>query len=323
VTREDIQKLAGGYATGSLTDAERRTLFEAALDDQELFDELAREQALKELLETPGAKDRLLAVVEHTVRDKPFWVNGWFWIAALAISIAIGLVVPRYLVPTSSEIETAQEIPPTPPPAVAPPAAPPVTGTATEERKTPAPRRAPATKAQSPAAEPPREVASAPVAEPPASALGGLAGGAPQAAASRAAAPVAAPLPAALKNELQAKATAALQSPFAFDYSITPQRHLHFIPAANGFLSVNVLTGPGNSSVLVSDRPVRAGSAQDVDLPASATQAIVLFTAQARAPEISGSLGGAMDPPSGRKQDPHPSPESRLRAVIPLPRRAP
>ena len=48
MTRDEIRGLIGGYATGSLSEAERRTLFEAALDDQELFDELAREQALKE-----------------------------------------------------------------------------------------------------------------------------------------------------------------------------------------------------------------------------------------------------------------------------------
>ncbi len=56
MTRDEIRKLIGGYATGSLTEAERKPLFEAALEDQELFDELAREQALKEMLDEPGAK---------------------------------------------------------------------------------------------------------------------------------------------------------------------------------------------------------------------------------------------------------------------------
>ena len=51
----------GGYATGTLTDAEQEALFAAALEDQELFDALAREQSLRELLRDPAAKAELLA----------------------------------------------------------------------------------------------------------------------------------------------------------------------------------------------------------------------------------------------------------------------
>jgi len=43
VNPDEIRKLIGGYATGTLTAAEQKLLFDAALDDQELFDELARE----------------------------------------------------------------------------------------------------------------------------------------------------------------------------------------------------------------------------------------------------------------------------------------
>ena len=62
--REDIRKLLGGYATGTLTAEERQALFEAALDDQELFDALAKEQPLRELLEDPAARARLLAALD-------------------------------------------------------------------------------------------------------------------------------------------------------------------------------------------------------------------------------------------------------------------
>ena len=48
---EDIRKLLGGYATGTLTAEERQALFEAALDDQALFDALAKEQPLRDLLD--------------------------------------------------------------------------------------------------------------------------------------------------------------------------------------------------------------------------------------------------------------------------------
>ena len=43
----DLRKLIGGYATGTLTDDERQALFAAALQDQELFDALADEQAMR------------------------------------------------------------------------------------------------------------------------------------------------------------------------------------------------------------------------------------------------------------------------------------
>jgi len=36
MTQEEIHKLLGGYATNTLTEAERNALFAAALDDQEL-----------------------------------------------------------------------------------------------------------------------------------------------------------------------------------------------------------------------------------------------------------------------------------------------
>ena len=47
---DDVRKLLGGYATGTLTDEERNLLFSAALEHQELFDALADEEALRELL---------------------------------------------------------------------------------------------------------------------------------------------------------------------------------------------------------------------------------------------------------------------------------
>jgi len=61
---EEIRKLVGGYATGTLSAEERRALLEAALLDQNLFDELARDQALKDLLEDPQARGRLLQALE-------------------------------------------------------------------------------------------------------------------------------------------------------------------------------------------------------------------------------------------------------------------
>jgi hypothetical protein len=67
---EEIQKLLGGYATDTLTPAERRTLFEAALANQQVFDELAREQALRDLLQDPSARQQLLNTLE-ALRGRP------------------------------------------------------------------------------------------------------------------------------------------------------------------------------------------------------------------------------------------------------------
>ncbi|MCU1235334.1 MAG: hypothetical protein JWP63_3301 [Candidatus Solibacter sp.] len=71
MNREEIQKLLGGYATGTLTTEEQQALFAAALEDQELFDALGREQALRDLLRDPAAKAHLLAAL-----DAP---AGGFW----------------------------------------------------------------------------------------------------------------------------------------------------------------------------------------------------------------------------------------------------
>ncbi len=71
MTRDDIQKLLGGYATGTLTPEEQQTLFAAALEDQELFDALAKEQALRDLLRDPASRAHVLAALDD--RPAPWW----------------------------------------------------------------------------------------------------------------------------------------------------------------------------------------------------------------------------------------------------------
>jgi len=56
-------ELIGGYATGTLTEAERAILFEAALDDQEIVRPTGERAGMKELLDEPGAKQRLIAAL--------------------------------------------------------------------------------------------------------------------------------------------------------------------------------------------------------------------------------------------------------------------
>lgn len=71
---DDVRKLLGGYATGTLSSEEQKLLFDAALHDDELFAALADEQALKELLDDSGVRAQLLRATE----DPRFSVAGAF-----------------------------------------------------------------------------------------------------------------------------------------------------------------------------------------------------------------------------------------------------
>lgn len=97
--RDDIDKLLGGYATGTLTAGEREALFAAALEDQQLFEALAGEEPLRELLQDPIAKGRLLAGLERTPAP---WYRQWLRPAAWAIpaavmaAVMVALIVERH-----------------------------------------------------------------------------------------------------------------------------------------------------------------------------------------------------------------------------------
>jgi hypothetical protein len=101
VKRDDIRKLLGGYATGTLTDAERKALFEAAMEDQTLFDTIADEGVLKELLDDPQARAYLLEALparqEPVVRRIPAW--SWAAAASVAATLVIGALLVRTPVP--------------------------------------------------------------------------------------------------------------------------------------------------------------------------------------------------------------------------------
>lgn len=112
---DHIQRLIGGYATGTLSEKQRKLLFEAALEDQELFDELARDQALKELLEAPGVKQRLLASIE-TPAPRDWWRHPLPWLmGGSVLAISAGLMALVFLTPSGSRpakpVEVAQAKP--------------------------------------------------------------------------------------------------------------------------------------------------------------------------------------------------------------------
>ena len=83
------RELLGGYATSTLSRQEREELFAAALEDQQLFDELVDEESLRELLDDPLERQRLINELseERRVSDR------WFPVAALRK----GSLYSRYL----------------------------------------------------------------------------------------------------------------------------------------------------------------------------------------------------------------------------------
>jgi len=98
---EDPEKLLGGYATDALTEAERKALFEAALANQDLFNALADEQALKELLSDARCRRQLLSLLEP--KQEPVWRRFAVWLGrptswAVAGSLATVLLITGLLV---------------------------------------------------------------------------------------------------------------------------------------------------------------------------------------------------------------------------------
>ena len=116
----DVRKLLGVYALGVLSPDEERRVHEAALADQELFDMLAEELRLREVLEDEDFRQHLRARLternDRPTRNADGVSVGWFrfpklsfaaWSAALIVLVAvIGVFEARRL----SEIGNVQEV---------------------------------------------------------------------------------------------------------------------------------------------------------------------------------------------------------------------
>jgi hypothetical protein len=83
---EEIRKLLGGYATGTLTPEEQQALFAAAMEDQDLFDALAREQALRDLLRDPAARGELLSALDRPALG---FAAFWQWLRQPLVASAV------------------------------------------------------------------------------------------------------------------------------------------------------------------------------------------------------------------------------------------
>ena len=129
MTQEEIRKLLGGYATNALSADERRILFEAALEDQDLFNALQNEDALKELLDDPALRDQarraLVTPGKHGRGTEFSWRRWAFGVMIPAAVAVIAIVVMNRA--NAPKLISMQEpvVAPAPSPKVEPPAVPP------------------------------------------------------------------------------------------------------------------------------------------------------------------------------------------------------
>jgi hypothetical protein len=101
--QRDIEKLLGGYATDTLTEEERKELFAAALHDQTLFNALAYEHALKEVLDDPRARRLLIDALKKKTTQQYWLENFLAWLRrpsswALAGSVAVALLAITFVI---------------------------------------------------------------------------------------------------------------------------------------------------------------------------------------------------------------------------------
>lgn len=87
---ERIRELLGGYATGTLTPEERAALMQAALEDQDLFDAMMDEEALRETLSERAFRSELIAALQPKPR---WWRTPWPWAALASATAAVALFV--------------------------------------------------------------------------------------------------------------------------------------------------------------------------------------------------------------------------------------
>ena len=296
MTRDDIRKLIGGYATGTLTESERRVLFEAAMEDQDLFDELAREQVLKETLEQPGARQRLIASLGNPPRRK-WWRKPLAWSAIGGVAVATlalaFLLRPKPVVQTMARLETVQPSALTAPQAPAP--AKPV-----EVPKENRPLAKDARDAKSADRESDKAAMLDKLAAP-ASAREAEKKDEPAAAQPKALARQGAPFADAPQSNRIALAPglrgALVPVRFGFDYSLEDQE-LVIKFAADGFFSIHF--SPGLDTIVGS--PVKAGSTRREHIPNNATEASIVFTALPQ--HNSGGVALTREDKNGTVEDP-------------------
>lgn len=103
--------LIGGWLAGTLTPDERRELLNAAMSNQALFDALADEEGLRELLADPAVRRELSQLLGPAQQTQTSW---WEWLrrpAPLAALGAAALVVVSFLALRPGLTQRAGEAP--------------------------------------------------------------------------------------------------------------------------------------------------------------------------------------------------------------------
>ena len=90
---DDVRRLLGGYATGTLSDEEKQVLFDAALHDDALFAALADEHALKDLLDDSGVRAQLLQATEDPRFSVAAALREWFEHPKSKVLVTIGALL--------------------------------------------------------------------------------------------------------------------------------------------------------------------------------------------------------------------------------------
>lgn len=95
MSKEEIRKLLGGYSSNTLTESERKALFEAALEDQEVFNALQQEQALKSLLDDPATRAQVRQALEQQPSGRQMAgtrMRWWAWGGAASAAVVAALL---------------------------------------------------------------------------------------------------------------------------------------------------------------------------------------------------------------------------------------
>jgi len=87
---EEVRRLLSEYAPGRSSDSDRRMLMAAALEDQALFDALAIEQPLADLMADPASRRELLEALEEERDRRGF---AWWW-KRLPMTAAATAMIP-------------------------------------------------------------------------------------------------------------------------------------------------------------------------------------------------------------------------------------
>lgn len=104
LTEKEKKRLLSEYAAGVLSREDRQVLMTAALEDQELFTEVTRNQPLADVMASPSSRAELRAVLENQEKGG-FWawiLRPWpVGVAATAMTALFVAMMVHYLEPTS------------------------------------------------------------------------------------------------------------------------------------------------------------------------------------------------------------------------------